>query len=178
VEKGHRIYRRCHTREAGDYLEPLANFTARITGEDVIDDGGGEPRHVFRVEGTLHSGARLPAAAVPSGEFAGMGWRVAEADSTRPPGWSARGRQVGWVDGEGAYLGPDAVYAEVQRLGDEQGERLPLTQAQLFKRVKGAGLLASWEKGKTTTRRTLQCRERAGLHLRLEGLGAGGTATG
>jgi hypothetical protein len=73
-ERGHRIYLRKHTREAGDYLEPLANFTARITGEDVIDDGSGEVRHVFGVEGTLHNGTPLPAAVVPAGDFSGMSW--------------------------------------------------------------------------------------------------------
>jgi hypothetical protein len=77
-ERGHRIYLRRRTREAGDFLEPLANFTARIIGEDVIDDGSGEARHVFQIEGTLENGQPLPVAAVPSSEFSGMSWVLKE----------------------------------------------------------------------------------------------------
>ena len=73
-ERAYRIYLRRHTKEAGDYLEPLANFTARIAGEDVIDDGSGEVQHVFRVEGTLHNGTPLSSTAVPAADFPGMGW--------------------------------------------------------------------------------------------------------
>ena len=36
---------------------------------------------------------------------------------------AASGRLLGWLDGEDLYLDPDAAYAEVQRLADEQGTR-------------------------------------------------------
>jgi hypothetical protein len=71
---GNKTYRVRHSKESGDYLELLANFAARIIGEDVIDDGGGEVRHVFRVEATLHDGTPLPAVDVPAAEFVSMDW--------------------------------------------------------------------------------------------------------
>jgi hypothetical protein len=86
--------------------------------------------------------------------------------------WEPQGKQVGWIDGINLYLDPEASYAEVQRLGDEQGEHLPLTQQQLFRRLKESGRLVSHEKEKTTTRRSLQGRERSVLHLPIGALGA------
>jgi hypothetical protein len=80
--------------------------------------------------------------------------------------WDAQGNQVGWLDGKNIFLDPDSAYAEAQRLGDEQGERLPLTQTQLYKRLKDGGHLASYEKDKTAKRVTLQGRTRFVLHLR------------
>src|SRR5262249_6772148 len=95
------------------------------------------------------------------------GWREREATGTHPPEGHPEGSCVGWLDDKGVYLDPEAAYAEVQSLGDAQGERLPLTQTQLYKQLKEAGHLASFEKDKTTSRQTLQGRRRAVLHLPL-----------
>jgi hypothetical protein len=80
--------------------------------------------------------------------------------------FTPQGRQIGWVAGEDIYLEPEAAYAEVQRLAEDQGEPLPVTQRQLHKRLNERGHVASAERGKLTNRRTLQGRERTILHLR------------
>jgi len=40
---------------------------------------------------------------------------------------------------EDLYLDGDATYAEIQRLGDEQGERLALSKSQLGKHLNTIG---------------------------------------
>lgn len=55
----------------GPRLEPLTNFTARIVG-DVVEDDGAEQRRSFAVEAGL--GSNLRAFEVPSERFFGMGW--------------------------------------------------------------------------------------------------------
>jgi len=103
----------------------------------------------------------------PEDEPEAWGWQ-------RRPGedqaWAPLGRQLGWVCGDDLYLDPEASYAEAQRLGEEQGERLPVSQRQLHKRLKERDLLAGVEAGRLTCLRILQGRERAVLHLRTSGL--------
>jgi hypothetical protein len=125
----------------------------------------------------------LLAAAVASGR-AHLADRLGTAPATDPEawGWQRRagndpgtvwvplGKQVGWVEGDALYLDPEASFAEAQRLGDEQGERLPVSQRQLHKRLKDRGLLAGTEAGRLTYRLVLQGRERAVLHLRTASL--------
>ena len=96
--------------------------------------------------------------------------------------WRPRGRLLGWLDGSDLFLDPEGSYAEAQQYADAQGDRLPLTQLQLYRRLKDQKMLASWETEKTTTRRKLQGRERKVLHLHTQTLsplektgGTGGT---
>jgi hypothetical protein len=94
------------------------------------------------------------------------GWREDVGGSEgSSPSRKAQGKQVGWVDGDDHFLDAEAAYAEVQRLGDDQGERLALSKSQLGRHLKAVGLLRSVEADKTTTRRTLQGREHAVWHL-------------
>ena len=51
---------------------PVTNFTAAITREVVVDDGSGEPRREFQIEGMV--GGRPSSFSVPSAQFRGMGW--------------------------------------------------------------------------------------------------------
>src|SRR5262249_51690406 len=69
-------------------------------------------------------------------------------------------------DGDDLYLDPEAAFAEAQGLGEGQGERLTVTQRQLYKRLKERGLLICPEKDRLTSRRMLQGLERSVLHLR------------
>jgi hypothetical protein len=103
---------------------------------------------------------------------AAWGWREVKTGTGqfRCVNWQAQGRLIGWIDGDDLFLEPESSYAEVQRLADEQGERLPVSKQQLYRRLKEQGFLASTEPQKTTTRRTWQGRERAVLHLRPEAL--------
>jgi hypothetical protein len=112
------------------------------------------------------------------------GWRAEQGGSSDSgPRNKPQGRQVGWIDGDDLFLDPDAAYAEVQRLGDDQGDRLAVSRPQLCRQIKEAAFLRSCETDKTTSRRTLQGRERAVLHLSVGSLlppktgGTGGTGS-
>lgn len=72
-----------HKEENGEewtQVETLADFTARIVSEVVEEDGSGEPRRVFHIEGFRPDGAPLfpPVVEVPTGEFTGMNWAVSK----------------------------------------------------------------------------------------------------
>jgi hypothetical protein len=101
-------------------------------------------------------------------EACAWGWRseTVEVGGKAETRLRPQGKQIGWLDDEDLYLDPDASYAEVQRLAEEHGDRIPLSPRQLQKRLKERHLLVSTEKGKNVTRRTLQGRERCVLHLR------------
>ena len=112
------------------------------------------------------------------------GWRVEDVGpSDSPSHHKPQGRQVGWVDNDDLFLDPEAAYAEVQRLGEDQGDRLAVSKSQLSRHIKEANLLRNFEPEKTTSRRTLQGRERAVLHLSVGSLlppktgGTGGTGS-
>ncbi|GHF32264.1 hypothetical protein HNQ07_000432 [Deinococcus metalli] len=61
-------------------VEVLADFSAFITAEVIEDDGSGEARRVFQIEGRAPDGAPLfpPVVTVPTSEFSGMSWPVAK----------------------------------------------------------------------------------------------------
>jgi hypothetical protein len=50
----------------------LTNFTARITREVVVDDGSGETRREFQIEGS--AGGRTSSFSIPSARYDGMSW--------------------------------------------------------------------------------------------------------
>ncbi len=61
-------------------VEVLADFTAYITAEVLEDDGSGDARRVFHIEGRQADGAPLfpPQVTVPTAEFSGMAWPVSK----------------------------------------------------------------------------------------------------
>ncbi|OOV15231.1 toprim domain-containing protein [Deinococcus sp. LM3] len=60
--------------------ETLADFTAFITAEVIEEDGSGDARRVFQIEGHRPDGAPLfpPTVTVTTAEFSGMAWPVAK----------------------------------------------------------------------------------------------------
>lgn len=60
--------------------ETLADFAAFITAEVIEEDGSGDARRVFQIEGTRPDGAPLfpPVVTVTTAEFSGMAWPVAK----------------------------------------------------------------------------------------------------
>jgi hypothetical protein len=87
----------------------------------------------------------------------GYGWRV-DGSTDR---WLPQGRRIGWVDGADLYLDPEASYAEVQRLAQEQGEPFPVNSATLHRRLRERQLLAQTDpsRKKILVRNTLEgCR--------------------
>jgi hypothetical protein len=102
-------------------LEPLCNFTARIT-EEVVRDDGAETSIVVRVEGSLIGGEPLPPATVAGGEFLGMGWVF--------PAWGSRAVMYA---GQGVR---DSLRAAVQILSGDVPRRLVYTHTG-WRQIKG-----------------------------------------
>ena len=75
-ENGGRLCLRKMSDE-GPRLLPLANFSARIVGEVVRDDGA-EKQTFLSVEGRLDSGRALERIEVPSPQFSGLGWIIGQ----------------------------------------------------------------------------------------------------
>jgi hypothetical protein len=90
----------------------------------------------------------------------------ADTDTAYDP----QGTRVGFINGEEVFLEPESSYAVAQRLGEEQGERLPVTQRQLHRRLKDQKLVMSSEGDRATVRRTFLNQERSFLHLSLVSL--------
>ena len=67
--------------DSGPVFVPLCNFAASIVGELVKDDGA-EKHTFFTLEGRLTSGEPLERIEVPSAQFGGLGWIIAQ--------WGAR----------------------------------------------------------------------------------------
>lgn len=60
-------------KSGGIWINPLCNFVARVTEEDVLDDGA-ETTRAFVLEGMLESREPLPAVRIPAARFGGMSW--------------------------------------------------------------------------------------------------------
>jgi hypothetical protein len=75
-------------------------------------------------------------------------------------------QRIGWIAGEDLYLEPDATYAAVRRLAQDQGDSVPLAPKTLWKRLDEKGLLASREEdGRNLVRKTLGGRRMRVLHI-------------
>ena len=81
--------------------------------------------------------------------------------------WRALGNLVGWVNGEGVFLLPDAAYAAVQALGREGGEQISVTIGTLKRRLREGGFLQAVDEARETltVRRTIGGVRRDVLHL-------------
>ncbi|MEK7206171.1 MAG: hypothetical protein AAB254_11765, partial [candidate division NC10 bacterium] len=73
----------------GPVSVPLCNFTARITGEEMRDDGA-EQTLVFTIEGRMADGAVLPRAEVSAANYPAMGW-VTSGWGTAPVVYAGQG---------------------------------------------------------------------------------------
>ena len=76
-----RICHRYYDRGGSEVVDPLANFSALISADVVVDDGEDQSRH-FEIEGSICSGEPFPAAEVTAEEFPKMNWIL--------PAWGAR----------------------------------------------------------------------------------------
>jgi hypothetical protein len=78
-------------KDGTPYPDPLCNFVARVVSEEILDDGSGEDRHTFAVEGQLCDGTALPHISVQAADFGGMHWPI--------KGWGLRAVvEVGCAD--------------------------------------------------------------------------------
>jgi hypothetical protein len=80
--------------------------------------------------------------------------------------WAPQGTRIGWVAGGDLFLDPTAGYEVAQELAG--GERIPVSEQTLRRRLQQRGLLASVDAGRqmVQVRRTLEGRPRQVLHLK------------
>lgn len=71
--KGGYLCRTKYTREGGEVIVPLCNFTARITEENILDDGK-ETTQLFSIEGKLLDKIPLPKIEIPATGFSSLSW--------------------------------------------------------------------------------------------------------
>ncbi len=71
--KGGYLCRTKYSREGGEITIPLCNFTARITEENIIDDGQ-DSQHLFSIEGKLFDKIPLQKLDIPAEKFPGLPW--------------------------------------------------------------------------------------------------------
>jgi hypothetical protein len=99
------------------------------------------------------------------------GWRAEEsyARGDHHTQYCEQGTRVGWLVDDQLYIEPDASYAAVQRLAQQQGEGFVISAITLRRRLRERGLLASTDdaRNKVTVRRVLQGERRDVLHLRI-----------
>jgi len=71
--KGGYLCRTKYSKEGGEITIPLCNFTARITEENIIDDGQ-DSQHLFSIEGKLFDKIPLQKLDIPAEKFPGLSW--------------------------------------------------------------------------------------------------------
>lgn len=94
------------------------------------------------------------------------GWRRNEtADGSDR--WQPMGPRIGWLDDAAVYLEPGASYAAAQRLAQQGGESLAVSEVRLWKTLNERGLLLSTEPARRSlkVRRTVEGASRHVLHV-------------
>lgn len=71
--KGGYLCRKKYTKDGGEVTLPLCNFSARITEENIIDDGQ-DSQHLFTIEGKLFDKIPLQKIEIPADKFPGLTW--------------------------------------------------------------------------------------------------------
>ena len=92
------------------------------------------------------------------------GWRKRSGPY---PDWQPMGPLVGWLEGDGVFLDPDASFAAAQRLAQAQGGALPTTAQTLWKRLLERGMLASSDSARrrNLVRKMIGQRRRTVVHV-------------
>jgi hypothetical protein len=175
--------------EAGAVTPAERGDLARRCRAALGEGADAQARHVEAAEPCGHF-LRLLAGAVASGRahVAGpggaaprdpeaWGWRGNASRNSEGPqaeaGWAAQGRRIGWLDGDGLFLQPDAAFAEAQEMARHQGDSLAVQPRTLWTRLRERGLLAGWQpaRQRNTVRRTLEgVKDRDVLHLAADAL--------
>ena len=71
--KGGYLCRTKYTKDGGEVIVPLCNFSARIAEENFIDDGQ-DSQHLFTIEGKLFDKIILQRIEIPAEKFPGLTW--------------------------------------------------------------------------------------------------------
>ena len=75
-----------------------------------------------------------------------------ETDNSR----NQKGDHVGWLEGDMALLNPDAAFAAVQKLAQDQGEFLTIGQKTLWGRMRERGVLVGSDADRNLKRETIK----------------------
>jgi hypothetical protein len=141
------------TEQAGHHeaADPCDRFTALLAS--ILSSGRA---HLT----TLQGGS-------PEDMKAACGWRPQHRPGESYVEWEPQGRRIGWIDGHDLYLDPDAAFAALRRLAEEQGEPFMVTKDTLHRRLKERRLLASTDevRKRVLVRRKVDIGRRAVLHL-------------
>ena len=76
-----------NSKHGGKVIDPLCNFTAKIT-EKIHHDDGNEVRAFFTIAGSLYNGRELPPISVPVADFNSLNWIIEKwgGDARPAPG--------------------------------------------------------------------------------------------
>jgi len=102
-----------------------------------------------------------------------FGWRERTIPTSAGPfrEWQPQGKRIGWADGNGIYLEPDASYAEAQRLSESQGESIAVSSSTLRKRLDEKGfVIREGRRDEIRSRVTCEGKRRRVLHLKPDAL--------
>ena len=96
----------------------------------------------------------------PQGNAARWGWEQRERHGSFPGDYEyvAQGRGIGWVEAPDPgqtilYLDPNAVYTEVQKLANDQGDSMSATQKTLWKRLTERGIIQAGGDGHSAVKK-------------------------
>jgi len=151
----------------------LASLTDAVAAQDQYQEGCDPAvRFLELLASALASGrAHVATANGEAPESAGRwGWRSRQvgtggyAETELQP----QGRRIGWVDGDDLYLEPNAAYQAAQEAGAGSGDTLAVGPVTLWKRLKEAGALATFDttRSKLQVRRVLEGVRRSVIHIR------------
>jgi hypothetical protein len=165
-----------------DYAQAAGAIDARkredlwAMGWRSLLEAAGEQAEAAREEDPARRYLHLLASALVSGsahladargqapeEYTRWGWRGDFREASQP-----QGARIGWHAGGEVLLDPGAAYKVAQDQARARGESLPISEANLRRRLQEGGHLVTMEdqRGKLTVRRTLQGARRKVLHVR------------
>ncbi|MBN2575304.1 MAG: DUF3854 domain-containing protein [Deltaproteobacteria bacterium] len=82
-------------------------------------------------------------------------------------------QQIGWLDGDAAYLLPEATFAAVVSAMRGAGVSMPLKEATLWSRLRAAGAISAGDDGHATAKRVCGGKRERVIIMALKALGLG-----
>lgn len=126
-------------------FDPIARFGEQI--QSLLSSGR------VHIAGTDGKEPGIP----PSPEFWGWERRDSRVAVDNPPTiWKGRGEKIGWVRGDDLYLNPDASYAALVKLAQDQGLVFSVGQDSLQRGLRDAGMLIRHDPDRFTAKVSLE----------------------
>lgn len=148
------------SREADELIERTHAALLALVGAQAAGQREADPLNRFiDLLGAALAGGRAhlvgPGGAIPGGSspvpnVTALGWRRM-GEGTDAYAWAPRGEQVGWIEGDDAYLLPSAAIATVRRAAEATGETWATSERRLGEMLADRGMLRSRRKGRNTS---------------------------